>query len=45
MLERWLKIDHYVKSVRIWSNPVRMWENADQNNFQYGHFLRSEQLL
>ena len=20
---------------------VRMWENADQNNFEYGHFLRS----
>ena len=45
MLERWLKIDHYVKSVRIRSNPVRMWENVDQNNFQYGYFLRSEQLL
>ena len=21
---------------------VRMWENADQNNTEYGHFLRSE---
>ena len=23
------------------SGSVRLWENADQNNFDYGHFLRS----
>ena len=22
-------------------HTVRMWENADQNNSEYGHFLRS----
>ena len=37
--------DHCVKSVRIWnySGPysVRMWENTDQNNSEYGHFLLS----
>ena len=43
---------HCVKSVRFRSysgphfaafglNTVRMQENADQNNFDYGHFLRS----
>ena len=34
-----------VKSVRIWSYSgpysVRMWESADQNNAEYGHFLCS----
>ena len=30
--------------VRISSYSVRMWENADQNNSEYGHFLRSELL-
>ena len=36
---------HCVKSARILSiSPysVRMRENADQNNSEYGHFLRSE---
>ena len=23
--------------------PVGMWENADQNNSEYGHFLHSEE--
>ena len=36
---------HYVKSVciRIDSGPysVKMRENADQNNSEYGHFSRS----
>ena len=36
---------HCVKSVRImsYSGPysVRMRDNADQNNSEYGHFLRS----
>ena len=27
--------------IRISSYSVRMWENADQNNSEYGHFLRS----
>ena len=39
---------HYVKSVRIrnYSGPysVRMQENTDQNNTDYGHFSRSEYL-
>ena len=30
-----------IKSVRIWSYLVWMWENADQNNSEYGHFLLS----
>ena len=30
-----------MKSVRIWSYSIRMWENADQNNSEYGHFSRS----
>ena len=45
-------IEHCVKSVRIkiYSDPhfpafgpypVRMWENSDQNNSEYVHFLRS----
>ena len=33
---------HCVKSVRILSYSVRMRENADQNNSEYGHFSRSE---
>ena len=36
---------HCVKSVHIRSYsipcPVRMRENSDQNNSEYGHFLRS----
>ena len=40
------QVNHCVKSVRIWnfSGPysVRMWENTDQKNFEYGHFSRSE---
>ena len=32
---------HCVKSVRIRSYSVRMQENTDQNNSEYGHFLRS----
>ena len=31
---------HCVKSVRIWSFSVRMWENMDQKNPEYGHFSR-----
>ena len=27
--------------VRIFPYSVQMWENADQNNSEYGHFLRS----
>ena len=32
---------HCVKSFRIRSYSVRMRENADQNNYEYGHFSRS----
>ena len=32
---------HCIKSVRISLSPVWMRENADQNNSEYGHFLRS----
>ena len=28
-----------IRSISPYS--VRMWENADQNNSEYGHFLRS----
>ena len=34
---------HWVKSVRIRSYSVRMRENTDQNNSEYGHILRSDQ--
>ena len=37
-----IDINHCVKSVRIQSYSVRMRENADQNNSESGHFLRSE---
>ena len=30
--------------LRISPYSVRMWENTDQNNSKYGHFLRSERL-
>ena len=30
-----------VKSVRIQSYSVRIWESTDQNNSEYEHFLRS----
>ena len=33
-----------MKSVRIRSYSVQMWENADQNNSEYGRFLRSDPL-
>ena len=37
---------HCVKSVSIWSysgpHLVRMQENMDQNNSEYGYFLRSD---
>ena len=37
-----LHIFHCMKSVlRIRSYSVRMRENTDQNNSEYGHFLRS----
>ena len=40
-----LKAFHCVKSVRIWSYSVpysvRMRENMNQNNSEYGHFSRS----
>ena len=29
-----------MKSVRIWTFSVRMWENTDQKNPEYGHFSR-----
>ena len=32
-------------SLRTSPNSVRIWENADQNNSEYGHFLRSEHRL
>ena len=35
---------HCAKSVRIRSYSVRMRENADQNNSEYGHFLRSDDI-
>ena len=28
--------------LRISPYSVRIWENKDQNNSEYGHFLRSE---
>ena len=31
-----------VKSARIWGYSVRIRENADQNNSEYGHFSRSD---
>ena len=41
--------DHCLKNVRIlsYSGPysVRMLENADQNNSEYGHFSRSGDLV
>ena len=41
-----LKTNHCMKSFHIWSYSVpqfsRIRENADQNNSEYGHFLRSE---
>ena len=42
--KRWADC-HYVKSVDIRSyagpHSDRMRENVDQNNYKYGHFLRS----
>ena len=38
------KLEHCVKSVRIWSfsGPYSVpWENTDQKNSKYGHFLCS----
>ena len=41
-----MQITHCVKNVRIgsFSRPysVPMWQNADQNNSEYGHFSRSD---
>ena len=34
----------YGEILRISPYSVRMWENADQNNFEHGHFLRSVEL-
>ena len=31
--------------LRISPYSVQMWENTDQNNCKYGHFLRSEYIL
>ena len=31
----------YEEILRISPYSVQMWENADQNNSEYGHFLRS----
>ena len=40
-----LQQSHYVEDVQIWSfsgpYSVRMWENTDQKNSEYGHFSRS----
>ena len=30
-----------MKSVRVQSYSVRIWESTDQNNSEYEHFLRS----
>ena len=39
-----MKRTHCVKIVHIWSYSyaysVRMWQNTDQNDSEYGHFLR-----
>ena len=44
VLQLWYNCNHHcVKSVRIRSYSVRMRENVEQNNFEYGHFLRSAQ--
>ena len=32
----------YAKIPRISSYSVRMWENTDQKNSEYGHFSRSD---
>ena len=40
-----LYIFHCVRSVRIRSYSVRMRENAEQNNSEYGHFSRSFQVF
>ena len=44
----WIDTIHCVKSVRIRSYSglysVRMRENTDQNNSEYGHFLQSDML-
>ena len=32
----------YGEKLRIYPYSVRIWENADQNNCEYGHFLRCE---
>ena len=41
----WSVLSHirtdYGEKLRISPYSVRMRENADQNNFKYGHFLRS----
>ena len=41
----YVKTSHCVKSVHVRGYPgpysVRMRENKDQDNFEYGHFLRS----
>ena len=34
--------NEYGEILRISLYSVRMWENMDQNNLEYGHFLRSE---
>ena len=45
-LEIFILVMHCLKNVRIRScsapNSIRMRENADQNNSEYGHFLRSD---
>ena len=41
-----LNINHFVKSVHIWSYSgpysVQLRQNTDQNNSEYGHFSRSQ---
>ena len=37
-----LILTEYREILRISSYSVRMRENTDQNNSEYGHFLRSE---
>ena len=36
--------DEYGETLRIFVYPVRIRKNTDQNNSEYGHFLRSDAL-
>ena len=37
-----LNMERYGEIRTIFPYSVRMWENTDQKNSEYGHFLRSE---